>query len=65
MLIVKDDARTVVKSARKPVQDRVTFAFKLRKAGLYGLAAKYQRGEDDPCDTSRMGDDLRIVKRKS
>jgi hypothetical protein len=65
VLIVKDDARAVVKSARKPVQDRVTFAFKLRKAGLYGIAAKYQRGEDDPCSTSRVGDDLQIGKLKS
>ena len=65
VLVVKDEAKDVVKTAGKPVRDRVSFAFKLRDPGTHRLVARYQRGEEDPCSESRTRRALRVVKRKA
>jgi hypothetical protein len=65
VLLVKNDVDVVVKHSRKPVDNRRQFSFKLRSKGLYRLAVKYQRGDNDPCGKSREGKDLRVTKRGS
>lgn len=65
VLVIKDEVKNVVKTAGKPVRDRVSFAFKLRDPGTHRLVAKYRRGEEDPCGESRERRALRVVKRKA
>ncbi|ANH38182.1 hypothetical protein I601_1751 [Nocardioides dokdonensis FR1436] len=65
VLIIKNNRGEVVKQSRKPADDVKNFRFKLRSAGKYRLAVKYQRGQDDPCGKSRSGQDLRIQKRSN
>lgn len=63
VLIVANNDNVIVKLSSKPADNRKNFSFKLRNKGLYRLAVKYQRGDEDPCGKSRAGQDLRVVKR--